>query len=534
MPLPRLLPRPALATLPILLISLVLFALPLGWMALSLLADPHLAHISFSDSFRISLLARTLLYSLSAGVLATLLAIPTARVLARGGGSPLGRISRALLLVTTPASLLIPSLVYAYGWKQTLRLLEISLDPAGPLDVLRCIFTLAAWLWGLVAICLALAWRRIDASIELQARLDGASLRITARLLATPLLLGTLVVTAIASQEFSIFEPTGISVTATETRTVFDSGAFSTPTLSATPAPSSQSARAAAALRTALPSLLVTLLLAAAAYLLARHLLIRPDGAPDELHTSEVSPLWHLAAWLTLALTLLTPLAALLLSLKDPASFLDWTTTFAPQLTGSLTVAVLTFLSASLLAAVATLAPPHLPPRLPLLLAVVTFLTGGLLTAIALIRIYNNPLTAPIYDSAAIALLAYLARFGFLALLAAHATFSPSLTRLRTLAHADGATPLQTTLHVILPATLPSLLSAAAAVALLSLGELPATTLLAPQHPPLLTPLIMTWVHIQRYDPMIQASLLLTAVVLVISVITAILSLVFQKYRSIG
>jgi ABC-type Fe3+ transport system permease subunit len=51
-------------------------------------------------------------------------------------------------------------------------------------------------------------------------------------------------------------------------------------------------------------------------------------------------------------------------------------------------------------------------------------------------------------------------------------------------------------------------------VGALSMTEVPATVLLFPQHPQVLTPSLMTWVHMARYDPMIEASLLMMAVVL--------------------
>ena len=51
-------------------------------------------------------------------------------------------------------------------------------------------------------------------------------------------------------------------------------------------------------------------------------------------------------------------------------------------------------------------------------------------------------------------------------------------------------------------------------VGALSLTEVPATVLLFPQNPQVLTPTLMTWVHMARFDPMIEASLLLMLAVL--------------------
>ena len=71
---------------------------------------------------------------------------------------------------------------------------------------------------------MGLALRRVDANLQQQALLDGAYWRITFRQLAGPLVAGMAVVLVIAMQEFSVYEPTGISVIATEIRAVFETG----------------------------------------------------------------------------------------------------------------------------------------------------------------------------------------------------------------------------------------------------------------------------------------------------------------------
>ena len=45
--------------------------------------------------------------------------------------------------------------------------------------------------------------------------------------------------------------------------------------------------------------------------------------------------------------------------------------------------------------------------------------------------------------------------------------------------------------------------------------EVPATVLIFPEHPQVLTPHLMTWVHMAHYDSMVEASLLMMAVVLI-------------------
>jgi hypothetical protein len=60
---------------------------------------------------------------------------------------------------------------------------------------------------------------------------------------------------------------------------------------------------------------------------------------------------------------------------------------------------------------------------------------------------------------------------------------------------------------------LPILAASGVLVMILSLSEVPATVLISPQRPQPLIPMLMTWVHMQRYDAMIEGSLLLCTMV---------------------
>src|SRR5205807_7465708 len=80
---------------------------------------------------------------------------------------------------------------------------------------------------------------------------------------------------------------------------------------------------------------------------------------------------------------------------------------------------------------------------------------------------------------------------------------------LRDMAAIDGAGALSTASYVVWPLAWPIALAAGVLVMVLSLTEVPATILLAPQRPQMLVPWLMTWVHTLRSDDMIEASLLL-------------------------
>ncbi|MBC8108826.1 MAG: 6-bladed beta-propeller, partial [Anaerolineae bacterium] len=143
----------------------------------------------------------------------------------------------------------------------------------------------------------------------------------------------------------------------------------------------------------------------------------------------------------------------------------------------------------------------------------------GQLVAIALIRLYNHPQTVWLYQSALPVMMAYVARFGWIVLLAAGATFTAPWRSLRDLAAVDGASSFAAARYVVWPLAWPLLGASALFVTALSLSEVPATVLLAPQQPPMLVPLLMTWVHMLRYDPMIEASLLSAGIIVAIGVV---------------
>ncbi|MFN4243526.1 MAG: hypothetical protein ACK4PI_09835 [Tepidisphaerales bacterium] len=512
---------PSAASVGLAAVATVAFVLPLtylAWTAATALVVPALP-----GRYGWGLLGRTLLYSSSAGLLAVAMGAVVARVIGRQQqGDACGRgaweLSRRLLLACVPATLVIPSLVYAYGGQQALRLVGWMPDPGSAADVLRCVVTVAAWLWGVPAAVVALAWNRLDPWTLQQAVLDGAYRRVTLRLLAGPMLAAWCLTTALATQEFAVFETTGIPVAATEMRVVFETGAF----LGADAPAATQSQRAAAAIVTGLPSLLATLGLFGAALLWAWRLVVPPSAddaaggtVPPAGHATQGPLAAHAFAYLVVAATLAVPVAALVLSLRDPAPPWQWLATFRPQVGGTLLMGALGCLAGAAIVLLGSVARPWTA----LGLGLATFLVGGLFVGIALVRLYNRPWTFWVYDTPLVTVLGYVARYGWVALLTSAAVaHGPSARRLREMAAVDGAGPWATLTRVVLPTMWPAAVAASLGVGVLSLGEVPTTMLVAPPSPPLLTPLLLSWVHMQRYDPMIQACLLLVGVCLAVAV----------------
>jgi ABC-type Fe3+ transport system permease subunit len=514
-----------LTALPAAAIIFICSALPLGWMLLVVIANPAVRHELSLTAFRAALLGRTLGYNAAAAVIATLMGLPAAFVLGRGRG-----LLAKVLWVILPAALLMPSLAYAYGWSQVVRIIRpwmhplgISFEPTSPADVFRCIWSLAAWLWAVPAGLVGLALRRLDTAVQQQALLDGALRRVTFRQLAGPIVASLAIVTVLATQEFAVYEPTGISVIATEVRMVFDTGALGSPDNSiAAPGYTGagarspdQPARAAAAVATAAPLIGVTLLLAivaawGAASTSATDALTAGADWPPALNASRKA---IVATIFLLALNVGVPVAALIGSLRSfsiPRMYGE----FGPQLGGTMLVAT----EASLVAiALALSAAGQWVPG-ALAIAGASFLIGGQLLAIALIRIMNRPtlgLEGWAYDTSVAVVIAYVGRFGWLAVAAGRSTWSRPWRELRDVAAVDGATTARTARSVVWPLAWPTLLAGGLLVGALCLTEVPATVLLMPQNPQVLTPALMTWVHMSRYDPMIEASLLMMAAVLI-------------------
>jgi ABC-type Fe3+ transport system permease subunit/DNA-binding beta-propeller fold protein YncE len=527
-----------LATIPLWTIVGICSLLPLAWMLAQVLTHPSAWTSLRPSAFQLSLLARTVFYNGAAALLATAISIPAAIVIGRGRGF----FSKTLILLL-PLGLLIPSITYGYGWVQIFRLAGITIDPGGPADIARCIWTLAAWLWPLPAISIGLALRYMDSQVQQQALLDGALFRITARQLAGPALASFAIVMILAMQEFAVYERGSISVFATEIRTIFETGAFASPSNpvagvisgggSASP---DQPQRAAIAIATAAPMLLIVSLLSIAVILSIRRLSSAAEiDIPNWPRILNAGPVSKISATLLILVTLIAPIAAMVLSISPyrwhadsaghsmPVRILLWAW---PQTFGSLSIGLAAGLVAFILGALSCVRRA----RPLLLLALLSFLIGGELLAIADIRIYNRATPWPlsslgvsgrelfglIYNSALVMVIAYLGRFAWLTLLAGHGGWSGAMRELRDVAAIDGAGPWRTAAAVVWPLLWPMLAAASVLVVILSITEVGASVLLAPQRPPMMVPMLMQWVHMLRNDEVLEGALLLVVLVVLL------------------
>lgn len=502
--------------------------LPVGWMVVTIASHPASLHAISSERV-LGLWARTVGYNVIAGVLSLLLAWPVAVAMGRDE-----RLASRLLWWVVAIPLLLPSIVIGYGWTQVLRLLHLAPMPQSAGDIARCIGVLATWLWPISAVTLALAMRRMDRSVLEQAMLDGALRSTLMRRLTAPMIAAISLATMLALQEFSVYETTGISVVSTEIRMIFETGRLSSSDnpiaglqggVSARDLNSDLAAQSALALSAGLPLVATIVLFALIGWRGVRQLV------PDE--QVEISPipstlraswLWTLCAWAVVIGILFLPLGALVYSLRRKFDLPGIYEELAPQLGWSVGLSI----SAALLAGVASVLALRTRSLWPVIVSTFTFLIGGQFLAIAILRIYNHSMPALgvfdpqrfILDSNFAMVLAYFGRFAWIALATTRSARGESMKGLQELAATDGATAWQTILRVILPIAWPLVLAGIVMVGVLSLTEVPATALLVP---PTVVPMLLTWVHMQRYGPMLEASLLLASVAIGFALVVACL-----------
>lgn len=505
-----------LATAFLYLTLLVSCGLPLAWMGAQLVAHPGIWREALPDSFRWLLIARTFGYSILAGSLATLVSIPVAIALGTGG-----RLIRSLWFIL-PVPLLVPSVVITYGVGMLLERMGFDPVPQSAGDVVRCLIAIACWLWPIPAMMLAYALRRLDANLLLQARLDGALVRISARLLAPTLLLAWLITLLLSLQEFAVFERTGISVISTEVRSIFETGASLDRSWSREPmdedAPAPQSVRMGAALAVMLPSLLGTGLLVIFVAILWRRWSVQVEVSDDIAHLIRPSRFVNALGAMLAIVIVAAPMVTMALSIGDRFQVGRIVQEYAPQLRGSSLLAGMTALVGGACALIASIRGLR---GWSILLSLIAFLIGGQWVAIALITLFNRPWLELVYDSYLMPMIAYLCRFLWIVLIGAMMTWSPSLRSLRELASTDGAGRFATWRFIILPIAWPLLLGSILLLFTLSLTEVPATTLLQPTQT--LVPMLMTWAHLLNYPSMIEASLMLVVLVMTAGIVVTVL-----------
>jgi ABC-type Fe3+ transport system permease subunit len=318
---------------------------------------------------------------------------------------------------------------------------------------------------------------------------------------------GWLVAMLLAGQEFAVFEPTGISVIATEVRAVFETGA----SLDQQWGGVDQAGRTAAALGVMLPTVGWSLAIVWMIAGWSRRANVTSDAGHSLQAPVRLGVGVHAVAWMTPTFLLLVPLAALVASLRAMPVLGDVVEAHLPRLIGSARLGLAT----GLLALAMMVCAQIVRARVAMIVAIASFVVGGQWIAIALIRLFNRNGLFWVYDSDLMPTLAYLSRFAWIGLFAAAVVWRADWRWLREQAQIDGAGSFQLWLRVLLPTSWPLLAAASLLIVGLSMTEVAATTLLAPAET--MVPMMMSNAHTLSYDPMIEACLLLVGMVMVVS-----------------
>ncbi len=500
---------------------------PVLWAATVVAQTPKVVIAGVWDERMAILFARTVSFATLSAIGALAIAWPVAIAMGRTPHP----IARALWMIV-PLPLLLPTMVTGYGWGQLMELLSIHPMPQSWVDIARCIFILSAWLFPIPAVAIAMTLRRIDQSLLEQACIDGVLARLMGRRMVAPAIFSFAICIVLAMQEFSIFESPGISVMATEIRMIFETGQLSSKqnpiaTLVGgvgVASASDLSQRAALSLAAGAPVIALTILLAIAATWAFRRM--KPDETIELSHPParlRAGWGWIAVAWVIVLLVVGLPVGAMFASLDKPLVVSNVLSALAPQLCWSIGIAICSGLMGIAIACLAAM----VKPRLTIVLALVSFLIGGQFTAIAMLRIFSiSDFGIHILDWNIPVILAHVARFAWIALLAGASLHAENWGFYRRMAEVDGASRGQIFRQVIVGMGWPVLMLAGVLIGSLSLTEVPATALLVP---PSLVPMLLSWVHTQSYGPMLEASLMLCGIVLILGWCAAACVVIMRK-----
>ncbi len=457
--------------------------------------------------------------SVAAAVVATALAaglgIGPAWLMRRGG-------KLAVLVATVAlATLAIPEAAWAYGTAEATRTLVGVPRPGSLAAQARGIVATALHVWPVPAAVLAVAWSRLPTATLDAAALDGATGRITTRLLIGPLVAGCGGALLLAGRNVVAYDAGGVVTTGLLVRERFGLATGD---------------RTAASVGAGLPMMLTLAAVATLAWWWftrqaadARESDARLRLAKPQLPRSAGLIVGAAASGMMLAI----PLVALVVTGGKLGLVESW-----PQWATGLAVAGVATLYCGVLCVLATLARPAVLQWL----AVATFLIGGQFVALGLIRLFAavpeaQPLLA-VQDVAAALMYNRLPWFAwasaallvFIPLAAAGATWTGPNARLRDVAAIDGASPVQTAAYVVWPVAWPGLVAALLATFALALGETHAAVL---TFPGTLVNTMMGNVHTLAYGPMARAALLSATTAVVVSMLAVAVYKLGARWRPV-
>ncbi len=394
------------------------------------------------------LLTDTVILAGAAVAVAVVLSLPASYVV----GQTRRLSTRPILVALTALPLLLPPMVYTFGWQR----LAAALPPR-----LLCICMWAAWGWPIPALLVGSGWARAGrAGYEaalLSTTAGSAFVRAGLPLLWRPLSISGLILFVLFLGEYTVPHACGLSVYATDLLGLAE--AFGP--------------RAIEVLWPSVPLVGLLMIAGGLAWVTWRGSADDDAGAAGATGGSRRSKAALVGVIVILGLTIVTPIVRL----AWHGAILEWVDlawqTYRAELLQSVAVSIVGGLAAVLMGT--GLAMHSVGRRLVVGWAVVFGLLPGALVGQALVAAYLS--VPPVYNQWPIVVFCHVARFGWIGLLAAMLAWRQVPPDLVQQARADGADALAVDTHVRLWPNWPTLLCGAGLVAALSLADITAISL---------------------------------------------------------
>ena len=404
------------------------------------------------SSRQLNLAWRSVWLSVATVVLCLVVSLPGAFWMGRVRRLSYRWVAAALLL----GLLLCPPMVYAFGWE---RILPVSFNAYA-----RCIGVWALWAWSIPALMIGTGWSRVGRGAYEAALIvtspTSAFIRAALPLLLRYVALSGLILFVLYFSDYSVPHACLLRVYATELLGW-----------------AASSARTVDTAWPSLPSVLVTGVALSGVFFAWRGCAADDDNVEGS-GTTTPSPSHALTGTVLacLAVSWLLPISALVARLASWTIIVEALETYGRDLAWSLGVAII-----SAAAAVCMGLGLVVLPRVRtagLIWAVAFGALPGALIGEALVAAYNYDVTWWVYDHWPIVALSYVARFGWIGILAALLAMASTPPELVAQARLDGANRQSILARIQIPMNLPMLLCGVGVIVALALADVGATSLI--------------------------------------------------------
>jgi ABC-type Fe3+ transport system permease subunit len=392
------------------------------------------------------LLGNTIALAAASVGIAIVLALPVAYLVAGVRGASRSRVIAAMLM-----PLLLPPMVYAFGWQRV-----IKLPPT-----VQCIGVWSSWAWPIPALIVGAGWARFGRAAYEAALLSvsagTAFVRVALPCLFRYVTIAALILFVLFMGEYSVPHACGLTVYATDLLGIAES-------------------HGPAAIEVLWPSLPLIALLGASAcgaWVLWRRSAANTETLPGTASPARISPAALIVVAVLLGLTVGVPLGTLFWHRSLFTWMAEAWRTYHTELLQSLGVAAAAGVIAVLMGA--GLALWRAGRRIGTAWALACGVLPGALIGQALIAAYLD--VSWVYNHWPIVVACYIARFGWIGMLAGYLAMANVWSELVDQARTDGADAFTIDTQIRLWPNLPVLAAGGLIVAALSLADLTAIAL---------------------------------------------------------